>query len=435
MKAVPGNPRVFFALALMLATLVTGAAGAAVPRIQDLKLDPEKLAGIIRSRQLVLLYKEQPLQIKTEDGIETLEERFVSSMAVIDAPLAQVRALLLDLESYSKFIPQTEKVEIRSRGDDRIVADFELEFELPVVNVDIEYSLAYTLEPSGDITFKLVEGEMRESLGRWELIPLSGDRTLAAYTYWSDLEGMGFMVRTALKVQPDLKMAIPVASAAVVLDAVRRKAEGRPPKDKPPTSADKHPRIPELAGGQIPLNTIQTLARKGTILFIHPPQWIKGAKEPLELIFVSAGGIVRAPLQRTIELSCSFSRYKEFFDQVVRVKTKEIPKGYIVFWKLELGFGVFAVPIHYVLKYHESTPTRLVFRRLKGDLQYIYGAWEWIPLNDEETLILYTNASELGEKAPAVLKLGNLVPNRQVTVGTSSAAVIVENQIPWIEKQ
>ena len=44
-------------------------------------------------------------------------------------------------------------------------------------------------------------------------------------------------------------------------------------------------------------------------------------------------------------------------------------------------------------------------------------------------------ADEFGKHAPAILKLGNLVPDRQLTVGTSTAAVITEKLGPWIEKQ
>ena len=53
----------------------------------------------------------------------------------------------------------------------------------------------------------------------------------------------------------------------------------------------------------------------------------------------------------------------------------------------------------------------------------------------DRTLTIYTTGSQLGDKAPAVLKLGNLIPNRQVVVGVSSAALIVEKQAAWMAAQ
>jgi hypothetical protein len=195
--------------------------------------------------------------------------------------------------------------------------------------------------------------------------------------------------------------------------------------------------IPLLSEGAlaIPADAMLGLAKMGTVIFIHPTQWFQSADGPMDFVFVTAAVKVKAPLEKVTELSTRFESYKDFFEQIAKVKAKPTPTGFDVDWRLKLGFGILAVPVDYSLRYERKTPLVMPFHRTKGDLTYLWGAYEWMKPAEDETLVFYTTGSQLGDKAPAIIKLGNLVPNRQVTVGVSSAAVILEKLAPWVEKQ
>lgn len=432
--------RLGFALAVLFSFPVSAFA-LEIPSVAELGAEPENLAKIVGDSKVILLHKPRPISWK--DGKKTIKrnERFVTGLTVIAAPVTTVRATVADFAQYVKYMPQTETADIVKREAGTTVVEYELEFEMPVMNIGVDYTLEYKDEPNGDITWTLVEGDMDQNVGRYEFYPLAGNKTLLAYTNWNDIKGMGFGVKVLLDAQPDLQIAIPVASAAVILNAVQRRAEGLPLKPAKPKSVDrKTPAIPMLSQGApaIPLPTMRKLARAGTVVFVHPEQWIMTGEGPKDFVFVSAAALVNKPRDFARKYALQFERYGEFFSQVSKVKATAKDDAISVDWRLKLGFGVLAVPIDYTLAYtrvQPADPNVMTFSRQKGDIHFIYGSWEFMEPAPDETLVFYTTASELGDKASAILKLGNLVPNRQITIGVSSAAIIVENLAPWIEKQ
>lgn len=432
--------RLVFALAALL-TLPVSAFALDIPSVAELGAEPEKLAQIVGDSKVILLHKPRPISWK--DGKKTIKrnERYVTGLTVIAAPVTTVRQTVADFAQYVKYMPQTETADVKQGANGKTVVDYELEFEMPVMNIGVDYTLEYTNEPNGDITWSLVEGDMDQNVGRYEFYPLPGDKTLLAYTNWNDIKGMGFGVKVLLDAQPDLQVAIPVASAAVILNAIQRRAEGLPLKPAKPKSVErKTPSIPMLSKGTpaIPLPTMRKLANAGTVVFVHPEQWIMTDEGPKDFVFVSAATLVKKPRDVVRKYALMFDRYGEFFSQVSKVKATPVGDDITVDWRLKLGFGVLAVPIDYTLAYKRlqaDDPNVMTFDRVKGDIRFIFGSWEFMEPAPDETLVFYSTASELGDKASAILKLGNLVPNRQITIGVSSAAIILENLSPWVEKQ
>ena len=65
----------------------------------------------------------------------------------------------------------------------------------------------------------------------------------------------------------------------------------------------------------------------------------------------------------------------------------------------------------------------------------IYGAWEWIDLDNKSTLHVFTVANHISERAPWVLKLANRIPYINIISGIFISVLTVEKQAPWVKKQ
>lgn len=417
-------------------------ASADVPSVRELGIAPEALAPLLGESQLVLIHNPRT-HTWTRDG-ETFEKKatFITSLAVIDAPPAAVRAVIAAHAKYPEFISQIREAEEKKPakdGEPSAVA-FETVLNLMVMELDVDYTLAYQDEPNGDITWQLVEGDFSEHTGRWEFFSLPEGKTLLAYTVWQDFSSVGFTVRTVMRAQPDLKLIIPTASAAVLMDSLRRRAEGRPREDKPPSTVTQDaPRVPTLSGGAaLPLPTIRRLAEAGTLMLIHPAQWFTGAGgTPTDFAFMSAGALVAMPAEKTKSLATNFERFPEFLkgqvDTIKRVPQAEDPLAYD--FKLKIGVSVFSIGVKYRLKYTEETPLVLSYRRVSGEIEHIYGAWEFIDLGEGKSLIWYTTGNKLGAKAPAILKVGQDMPNRDLIIGVSATVVTIQKLLGWLAKQ
>ncbi len=416
--------------------IVNAAVASQVPRLQDSGIDFSKISTITQKHQLAILHESKPMEIVIDDEKERVDVRFVSAIATIDAPIEQVRSTILDFSRYKEYMPQLKKSNVRKNDKSGVVVDFKLKFLLPIIKVNLDYTLRYQEEENGDIVWDYVEGDIEGNMGRWELVPLSKNTTMVIYTVWNDMRSMGFWVRMVLNAQPDLEVAMPISTTALVVDALKKELEKTLKESAPKSMFTKSSRPPQISELGVSATTFKSLAKIGTLMLIHPKQQIpkKEGSDPVDLLFISAGRVVQVPIEKAKAMTLKFDRYHEFFDQVDEVDVKEIGGNIVADWELELGFGVISIGVDYVLEYNWRNKNTLDFSRLSGDIEYIHGSWEWFSLDNETTLFFYTNASVVGDEAGMILKLANLIPNKDLVLGSSAAAVLAENQAPWIEE-
>lgn len=417
-------------LLLMFALTPIPVLPLEIPELRKLNLDPTELRTLTEDRFLVLLHPAVPFTPEGEK--EERRIQFVTVITQIRAPLTRVSEVVTDFVHYPEFMPQVKKTRV-STPQGKYIVEYGLRFELPVINLNLHYTIEHRWVGAENLEFLRISGDIAHIYGRWEFLPSGTDATLLAYTVWSDTESMGFLVRTMLDAQPDLRIAIPISSAVVVVHAVKDRVEGSKRSPSPQGTLSRTPRIPLLTRGDLPRKVLSQFSGEGSLLFVHPAQRISLAGKPLDLLFVTGVKLSPLPLTETIEKALSFSRYPEFIDQVRKAIVKSIPNGWDVEWRLKLGFGILSVPVDYTLRYEWIHPQILRYYRIAGDLEYVFGAWEFLPAEEQGTLIFYTTASELGDKAPVILKLGNLIPNRQMVVGTSAASVILEKLVGWLK--
>jgi ribosome-associated toxin RatA of RatAB toxin-antitoxin module len=423
----------FLTAAMLLCAL---PASASVPSLRAKGLNPVSLAKVIGDSQMMLIHDAQDYAWLLKGKTLTKKAVFISSMKVVAAPLETVRTVVYDVAKYAEFISEINDVKAGDEAGLRIAA-FKTQLNMMVLTAGVDYTLAYKHEENGDITWRLEKGDLDAHVGRWEFFELPDGKTLVAMTYWQDIASAGFKISMVLRAQPDMRLVLPVAWAAVVMDSICKRAEGLPPTEQRPRQiTQSKPRIPMLAGGNaaIPVADLRNLAEAGTIMLIHPLQWFVGTdKKPTDFLFMGAAALVDTPADQAKKLATDFPRFPEFLDQVVSIVPAEAAEGRRRYdFTLSVGISVFSVDMKYQLEYTDLTPLAMRYERSSGDLAHVYGAWEFFEAGDGKSLIVYTTGNKMGEDGPALLKLGRGMANRDLIVGVSATALTMQKLVPWV---
>jgi len=424
---------------LLLIISINTSADNRIPQLKDSIINIHELAAFIGDGQLFVIFpqKDMLINVRETSNKENFETRFVSSMAIINASAPIVRKVINDYAHYSDFMPQNDQSEIIKKTDDYVIARYSVFVKLPVFKIHANFDLKHRLNDHGDVTWALVDGKMKASLGRWEIISISEKQTLVINTSWSDHKSIGFFSRMLMKAQPDLAMAVPIGTNALMLEAVKLRAEKRKlfqpqNSDDLPTS----PQIPYISTQTIPINTLNGLLKKGKILLVHPRQWIRSSEQkPLDFVFTTGIDVIHCSLEPVKTISTDVSMYPEIFYQVKSVKERKKTIDKEIDWYLKLWFSFFSFKIKLTHHYFWESENILTFMREKGDLEYVFGRREWISLSPQNTLVVFTTAFQGGETAPMLLNFINMLPNSQVIGSTSVCSVMMDKHIPWIEKR
>lgn len=103
-----------------------------------------------------------------------------TSTIVVDAPRADVMAVIADFESYPAWATGMKSVEVVERGPSGRAE--QVAFSLDVTPIKDEYTLAYTWFGDESVTWTLARGKMLTALdGAYELTALAPDRTEVTY--------------------------------------------------------------------------------------------------------------------------------------------------------------------------------------------------------------------------------------------------------------
>ena len=99
---------------------------------------------------------------------------------VIDAPAADVMAVIADFPSYPQWVAAAKKVEVVEPGSDGRAR--RVHFVLDAGAVKDDYVLDYTWDGDRKVSWNLVKGQMQKAQrGRYLLTP-DGDKTKVTYT-------------------------------------------------------------------------------------------------------------------------------------------------------------------------------------------------------------------------------------------------------------
>lgn len=403
-----------------------------VPRVQDLTLNYQHLAELIGDKMLLLVHPKSSYKLKLKGEVKLFNDAIaVTSLALVHAPLEEVKRVVMDYESYVDVMPRTKSVEIVQKSSPHTLVSYVLNFKIPLINLDIKYLLQHTEEANGDLSILMLEGDMEGGASRWEFIEIAKNKTLVAFTNWNDVESVGFIFKTVVNAQPDMKLTSPILSAALAMESIEEQfGEGY---SSPGDQVLDQPNIPQY--GENNLDLLSQLTDVGKVLLVYPSQHVRVDTEgdPVELLFVSALEKVHGGIEQVRRLSTEFSRYPEFFMQVKRVREIERENGMEVDWYYRFRFGIISIPFSYSLAYQWINENQLNFRALEGDIDYIYGGHEWRRINDQATLSFFTSASALRENPSAMMGIVKQMPKLGLMAGVSFATLLLDKQVPWLE--
>ncbi|ETR72799.1 MAG: hypothetical protein OMM_01441 [Candidatus Magnetoglobus multicellularis str. Araruama] len=429
--------RLFFVWCIFIVIIPCPLGASVVPRFQDNHIPISELIRFAQNEQLIVLHPHQELLLPIGNGKKKkFDVRFVTTISLIDAPIQRVRSVITDFINYHEFMPQTESSKLISQTKDHVVHDVKLSVKVPLIHIGFRFTLDYFMAPNGDITWSRVKGDIQGNVGRYELIAVSPNRTMLILTYWAELQGIGFLMRLLLRMQPDLALAIPISSGSLIVDAIKKRSEMTSKTLSYPKNLPWHPNIPLMTNAKLPVETLQLLSRIGTLIFVHPPQWIRSTDNPpVAIRFVTAAARMQGPLKAVKPLVTTFSRYPEFMYQVKYAKQQMTYDGMLVDWRLGFGFAIFRFNLDFMLDYEWKSNTILTYHCKSGDIEKSYGAWEWIRLSDNQTMTFFTTAVPIDANVPFILQFTRMVPNSQVVMGASSTVVTIEKMTPWVESQ
>lgn len=151
----------------------------------------------------------------------TSSGKFKQALAIadVDAPLAEVWAVLTDLESYRYFMPRVEKVDVTRDGADYLAA-----FQLDTPLVSTSYTNRYVLdEPRHTIRVRQVEGDLDGSFYEWRLVKLSAQKTRVFYS--GAIKNFSGIAQRLDDEQQTITIGINVVSLLSAIKAVKARAE------------------------------------------------------------------------------------------------------------------------------------------------------------------------------------------------------------------
>ncbi|MCA9549638.1 MAG: SRPBCC family protein [Myxococcales bacterium] len=253
---------------ITLALLAAPAAASAKP------LELESRAADLHIPTLAALTKRGDVAL-----IETTPAgrcKQVVIFALLDAPPEKVWDVIMDVESYPKFLKTVVSVEVT--GKKKGITAFEWELDVPFFNLK-GTRLQRGLRPSL-VEVRGQSGNLRGSRERWELYPVEGGRTLAAFYRALDIETGGLLLGTMVKLEPSMDQGANLSTGFVHMRELAAYVAGRPaldPNPKPRTGAVPAFRSLELGKGELSFAPLEGLLKHGQLALIesHPDGALK----------------------------------------------------------------------------------------------------------------------------------------------------------------
>jgi hypothetical protein len=198
------------ALCLLLAPAVAAAQPAPAPRIEALAPDTlAALAGLSAPGAAALVFfPDGGPQARTTVAVR------------VDAPLASVRAALLDAARWPEFMPALTRVEQTARFGRRAA----YRFDVAAGPLTVHATTAMTERSARRVDLDVDASDFGPAGARWELLPQDAAHTLLVLTSWSDPAQGHWLLRQAASSDPSATAGMNVAVDLTLALALARRA-------------------------------------------------------------------------------------------------------------------------------------------------------------------------------------------------------------------
>ncbi len=152
---------------------------------------------------------------------------------VAQAPIAEVWEIVRDVERYPERVPMISKARrtIRPGGGERL--QMQLKFRIALFSAKFGFVADVTEHEPSWIEVSYISGEPGDLHIRFELEPVDDGRaTRIRAAIGFDIRTLGWLVKVFLRHHPEIQYGVFPGSALVLVDSLRRIAEGRPPPGK-----------------------------------------------------------------------------------------------------------------------------------------------------------------------------------------------------------
>lgn len=129
----------------------------------------------------------------------------------------ELKAVILDFESYPKLMKEVKRVEVHSRSDDAAEVTFHLDISFAGFELKSHYRVRYAIQDRS-IRWELVESPtITKNRGAWTLEETDDGETKALY------EGE---VETNMPIPPEVQAAFAQQELPKMMEKIRDRAEG-----------------------------------------------------------------------------------------------------------------------------------------------------------------------------------------------------------------
>jgi ribosome-associated toxin RatA of RatAB toxin-antitoxin module len=143
--------------------------------------------------------------------------------ARIEHSVAEVWAVLSDIERYARFLPMVDRAR---RTGDRVQLD--LKFRVGFFSAGFEFTADATYEAEKWLELRWISGEPRDVRLRFALTPIEGANACMVDGDASfDVYSLGWLVKFFLKNHPEIQHGIFPGVSLVLLDALQRALRAR----------------------------------------------------------------------------------------------------------------------------------------------------------------------------------------------------------------
>ncbi len=413
------------------------------PRFTDLGLNMDEVRTIIGNGQLLISHKGQDIELwsgKQKTVKEFNDSRFVSGLVIFDKPRQEIIDIYFDFQKYSEIMSQYSEGDIIKQEGNNYLVKLKQIYHYLTFTLHTDFWYQYTVEDNGDFSILLLEGDVGASVSRIEFIALDENHTLVVNTLWIDVESARFTYRSVIKAVPEMKLTAAITGIATTTEQFQifiNNLDLSQPTDS--TKLQNEPEIPIYTSGSMPITAIRRLSELGTLVFIHPLQWINSENGVKSVKFVSSITQLPCPVNQCKPISSDFTRYDEYFKIINgKVKNRDIQDGTETNWPFKVGIGLLSVKVDFTTHITASdwqNKISMPFKRASGDLDPLYGAWEWMDLEKKSTLFVFSVAIQIGDEASWVVKQATKVPNMEMTACILVGVNIVDEQVEWIKAQ
>jgi ribosome-associated toxin RatA of RatAB toxin-antitoxin module len=319
----------------------------------------------------------------------------IAAGIMVDAPAESVFKIVTDFDHYPGVIPMTSKAHATPVPGMPNLYEVNFSIELLFSLFSIDYGVYHYHRPPYRTDWAHAAGEFEVNCGFWQLLPADGGkRTMLFYSVYS-LPRQA-MIQTLYREEPALELMTNVATATVVVRAVKTEAERRTGKKLRPL-VEKTP-VEEILRSDP--ETLRRFTEKGKILVM----------ENGPTVYVTGGVVVNATPEASFQVLSDFPRYPEFLPAVKRSEIKgRGAHGPIVYQETQIKLWKIDFTEKMEREIALQPPERITWQIERGGAPAATGYWRLIGQDQNRKCLLINGTTEdirgMGMMAGAALKL------------------------------